>query len=133
MKNVIWIGLVLVLTACSSSNQLTEKQVNSNRVIGKTDKSAVFEEPPYAIKKVPLIYPQIAKSKRIEGEVWLEVELLADGAVGAVEVVKSIMPGPNGLDQAAVDCVKQWAFSPAKTDGVPVACWITFPMRFSLK
>ena len=64
---------------------------------------------------------------------WLEVEILVDGSIGIIEVTKSLMPGPRGLDISAINSVKQWKFSPAKNGGKPVACWITFPMTFTLK
>ena len=38
----------------------------------------------------------------------------------------------GGLDEAALKSVKQWTFSPAKSGGRPVACWVTFSVNFSL-
>lgn len=105
----------------------------TENIVGKTPKFSYYEEPPFAIKRVPAEYTDFAKKIGIEGEVVLEVEVFADGSVGAVEVKKSLMSGPNGLDEAAVNAVKQWEFSPAKSNGKPVACWVTFPIGFSLK
>jgi protein TonB len=42
------------------------------------------------------------------------------------------MSGPGGLDEVAVKSVKNWEFSPAKSGGKPVACWVTFPVGFYL-
>ena len=102
------------------------------RVLGKTDKFVVYEDPPVPMRQTKPEYPLFAKNAGIEGEVWLEVEVFTDGSVGAIEVVKSLMSGPGGLDQAAIKAVKQWEFSPAKSGGKPVACWVTFPVTFSL-
>ena len=52
----------------------------------------------------------------------LKVEVLTDGTVGVVEVLKSLMLGPGGLDEAAIKCVKQWRFSITKENGKPVVC-----------
>ena len=47
----------------------------------------------------------------------LELSIGKDGKVTAAKVLRSI---PE-LDQAAIDAVKQWEFTPTLKDGVPVA------------
>lgn len=100
---------------------------------GTTPKFVVYEDPPVPIKQVQPKYTDFARRTGIEGQVWLEVEVLKNGKVGAVEVKKSLLSGPGGLDEAAIKAVKQWEYSPAKSGGKPVACWITFPITFELK
>jgi len=100
--------------------------------LGTTSKFAVYEDAPVAIKRVPPVYPDFVKKMGIEGDVWLEVEVFANGKVGAIEVKKSLMSGPGGLDEAAIKAVRQWEFNPAKSGGQPVACWVTFPITFNL-
>lgn len=107
------------------------EEIVSN-ILGNTSKFAVYENAPLPIKQVKPIYPEFAKKSGIQGEVILEVEVFTDGSVGAIEVVKSLMSGPGGLDEAAIKAVKQWEFSPAKSGGKPVACWVTFPVGFNL-
>lgn len=107
------------------------EEIVSN-VLGQTSKFAIYEDAPIAIKKIRAEYPEFAKKSGIEGKVWLEVEVFADGSVGAIEVKQSLMSGPNGLDRAAIKAVEQWEFSPATSGGKPVACWVTFPVSFSL-
>lgn len=102
------------------------------KVIGQTSKFVAYETAPVPIKKIPPKYPDFAKNANIEGAVTLEVEVFADGSVGAVEVKKSLLPGPGGLDEAAVEAVKKWEFSPAKSNGKPVAVWVTFDVNFNL-
>ena len=103
-----------------------------DKILGKTSKFAVYEDEPFTIKKAPLEYPVFAKNAGIEGDVILQVEVFRDGSVGAIEILKSLMSGPGGLDEAAIKSVKQWEFSPAKSGGKPVACWVTFSVSFSL-
>ena len=103
------------------------------RVLGKTSKFVIYEEAPIPIKRAPLEYPTFARNAGIEGQVILEVEVFADGTVGAIEVVKSLMAGPGGLDEAAIKSVKQWIFQPAKSSGRTVAVWVTFPVTFTLE
>ncbi|RLD59220.1 MAG: hypothetical protein DRJ01_11610 [Bacteroidetes bacterium] len=92
-----------------------------------------YEDPPAPIKQVPPEYSEFARKSGIEGQVWLDVVVLKDGSVGAVKVKKSLMPGKGGLDEAAVEAVKKWKFSPAKSGGKPVSVWVTFPVTFSLE
>jgi len=91
-----------------------------------------FEEPPKLIKSVPPVYPEFARKHGVQGEVLLQVEILTDGSVGVIQIKKSLLAGPGGLDEAAINAVKQWIFSPAKSDGKPINSWETFPIKFNL-
>jgi PAS domain S-box-containing protein len=56
---------------------------------------------------------------------------LADGSVGEVVVTDSL-DTKYGLDQQAVNAVRQWTFKPGIKDGKPVAVRIMIVARFSL-
>jgi TonB family protein len=141
MKTLMCFIIASIILACSSTHSSKQDLNNkitsinkSNKDFGKTSKIGnYYEVAPYPIKQVPPIYPASAKEKNIKGEVWLEVEVFTDGTVGAIEVIKSVMPGPGGLDEAAVNSVKKWIFQPAMSCEKPVACWINFPVEFDLK
>ena len=92
----------------------------------------VCDEAPVVIKRVTPKYPKFAKTAGIEGTVVLEVVVKKDGTVGKIEIVKSLMSGPDGLDEAAVQAMKQTIFQPAKANGKPVAVWVTLPITFKL-
>ena len=111
-------------------NPLDEIQKN---ILGSTNKWAYYEDAPFAIKTAPTEYTTFAKNAGIEGDVILRVEVFTDGSVGDIEIVKSLMSGLGGLDDVAVNSIRQWEFSPAKIGGKPVACWVIFPVSFSLK
>ena len=140
MKTLMCFIIASIILACSSTysskqdlqNKITSTN-KSNKDYGKTSKFSDPEIVAYPIKQVPPIYPASARNAGIEGEVILEVEVFADGTVGAVNVIKSLMPGTDGLDEAAVNSVKKWIFQPALSAEKPVACWITYPVGFSLK
>lgn len=101
--------------------------------IGKTPKTVQYEIPPRVLKKVPMEYPMYFKDKKFKGVVILEVEILKNGKVGQINVTKSFSPGPGHLDEAALKAVKQWEFSPALTNGKPVACWLEIPIELKNK
>ncbi|MFA5498135.1 MAG: energy transducer TonB [Candidatus Cloacimonadia bacterium] len=103
------------------------------QTMGTTDRFTIYDEAPQAIKRVQPNYPQFAKRSGIQGQVLLEVEVFTDGTVGAVNVLKSLMAGPGGLDEEAIKAVRQWEFIPAKSQGHPVAVWVRFPIDFYLE
>ena len=76
-----------------------------------------YDDPPRKISEAPLRYPKFAKDAGIQGCVELEIEVLTNGRVGAIDVVKSVLPGPGGLDEAAIEYARKLRFEPAKTNG----------------
>jgi protein TonB len=100
---------------------------------GQTPRFVVFEDAPVILRRVTAEYPEFARRSRIQGQVILEVEVLADGSIGAIEVFKSLMPGPDGFDESAIRAVRQWQFQPAKSGGNAVGCWIKIPITFVLE
>jgi TonB family protein len=66
------------------------------------------------LKKAPVAYPSILKSKGIGGVVRLRVYVKADGTVRDTEVVG----GNPILVESAQKSVMQWKFSPGSTETV---------------
>jgi TonB family protein len=83
---------------------------------------------PTRTKYVIPVYPPIARNARVQGVVTLEATIGPDGRVQDARVLRSIPL----LDQAALDAVKQWEFTPTLVDGktVPVISAVT--VNFSL-
>ena len=76
-------------------------------------------------------YPQEAKEKGYQGRVVLQVEVLADGRAGEIELKESC--GYSVLDQSALDTVKKWRFIPATKGKTSVSSWVIVPITFQLK
>jgi TonB family protein len=70
-----------------------------------------------------------AREKGIEGEVYLEVVVGVDGRAHDVRVTKSLRPG---LDEKAIETVKQWTFKPGTFAGKPVAIKVQVQVDFHL-
>ena len=85
-------------------------------------------QPPRKLTHVDPIYPPIAQSAHVEGTVILETVIGADGHVTSVHVLRSIPL----LDQAAMDAVKRWSFTPTLLNGTPVPVALTVTVRFAL-
>jgi protein TonB len=85
--------------------------------------------PPRKIVEVAPAYPAIARSARVQGVVILEAVIDAKGRVESVRVLRSIPL----LDQAAVDAVQQWRFTPALLNNEPVPVVMTVTVNFTLR
>jgi TonB family protein len=83
---------------------------------------------PRKIVNVPPRYPAPAQLARIEGVVVLDAVIDATGRVTDVQVTRSI----QGLDQAAIDAVRQWRFTPTLLNGERVSILLTVTVRFTL-
>jgi protein TonB len=84
---------------------------------------------PTQLKNVPPVYPPIAQSARVQGVVIIEATIGADGKVKDAKVLRSIPL----LDQAALDAVKQWVFTPTLLNNVPVPVIMTVTVNFTLQ
>ncbi|HEY1304724.1 MAG TPA: energy transducer TonB [Vicinamibacterales bacterium] len=72
----------------------------------------------------------LARIGGIEGTVVLQIDVLTDGTVGTVALVKSLDPK---LDQSAAKSVKQWRYEPGTRDGRPVVVRIIVEYPFGQK
>lgn len=72
--------------------------------------------PAEILSKPTPVYTDEARSKKIEGEVLLEVVFEATGKIHVVKVVRGL---GHGLDDAAVRAAEQIRFKPALRDGQP--------------
>jgi protein TonB len=85
--------------------------------------------PPTKVKNVNPVYPSIAQSARVQGVVIVEATIGPDGKVSDARVLRSIPL----LDQAALDAVRQWVFTPTLLNGVPVPVIMTVTVNFTLQ
>ena len=112
-----WFVRLLFLAACAAAIAPLHAQTESD---------------PKILKEVKPEYTFEARARGIEGEVVLEAEVLTDGTVGDVQVIRSL-DREYGLDQEAVKAMQRWMFKPAARDGQPVTVRISVGMTFSLK
>lgn len=83
----------------------------------------------YAAMKKP-DYPPEALLAGIEGKTVLRVLISASGAASRVEVHQS--SGHPSLDAAALQSVRQFQFTPSRTDGAAHASWAKIPIAFTI-
>src|SRR5262249_10373936 len=85
--------------------------------------------PPVKMKDVRPVYPAIAQAARVQGLVIIEATIGPEGTVQTARVLRSIPL----LDQAALDAVRQWLYTPTLLNGVPVPVIMTITVNFTLQ
>ena len=83
--------------------------------------------PPIRVKDVAPVYPAIARSAGVQGDVVIEATIDEEGRVAEAWVVKSVPL----LDQAALDAVRQWEYRPSLLNGVPTPVVSTVTVKFA--
>src|SRR5262249_14032364 len=80
------------------------------------------------LNNVAPVYPPVARQARVEGVVILEATISTSGHVTDVKVLRGIPL----LDNAALEAVRQWTYSPTLLNGVPVPVVMTVTVNFRL-
>jgi len=112
-------GEVIAQSAAQSSSPVTQP-IDA--------RSAPTASAPQKVKHVNPIYPAAARERKITGVVILEARIEPDGRILEARVLRSI---PE-LDDAALEAVKQWEFTPTLINGVPTPVTMTMTIQFSL-
>jgi protein TonB len=85
-------------------------------------------KPPKKVRSAEPVYPAMAREARVQGVVILEATISASGEVTNVKVLR----GNPLLDKAAVDAVREWAYSPTMLNGTAVPVIMTVTVKFRL-
>ena len=86
--------------------------------------------PPSLLREVKPQYTEEARRLGVEGDVVLEIVVRSDGSVGQVSLLQRL---GSGLDQRAIDAVRQWRFAPARRRGTPVDVLVEVAVEFKLR
>ncbi len=81
------------------------------------------------ISSVAPVYPALAKSQHISGDVKVDALIDERGRVTSTKVIS----GPTLLQQAAMEALKLWKYQPATLDGKPVPMHLTVTLQFRLQ
>jgi protein TonB len=84
---------------------------------------------PQKTNDVNPVYPAIAQAARVQGIVIIEATIGEDGRVTNARILRSVPL----LDQAAIDAVRQWQYTPTLLNGVPVPVIMTVTVNFTLR
>ena len=87
-------------------------------------------KPSFSSRPTPPNYPRQARRRGVEGVATYEVWLDAEGKQIKQALVNS--SGALMLDNAALDAIKHWKFSPHTVNGRAIAHRVQIPVRFRL-
>lgn len=85
--------------------------------------------PPKKVLDVAPVYPQEAKDAKVSGVVIIEATVAEDGTVSEARVLRSIPL----LDDAALEAVKQWRYTPTWLNGEAVPVQMVVTINFMLQ
>jgi protein TonB len=80
------------------------------------------------VQRMAPLYPRVAMSEGIEGQVQLRAVITT---TGAVENVRSVSGHPL-LVQAAMEAVRHWKYDPFRSGGVPLEGEVTITLNFKI-
>jgi protein TonB len=81
---------------------------------------------PRRVKFVPPVYPELAAKARLQGIVIVEAIIAANGQVRDARVLRGIPM----LDEAALEAVRKWTYTPTLLGGVPVQVALVVTVNF---
>ena len=81
------------------------------------------------ISQVAPLYPAMAKSQHVSGNVVIDALIDVSGRVTTMKIIS----GPALLHQAAKDALHQWKYQPASLDGKPVPMHLTVTLQFRIQ
>jgi protein TonB len=74
------------------------------------------------------VYPKIAQASKVSGVVIMDVAVDTEGNVADVRVLRSVPM----LDNAAIDAVRQWKYTPTLVNGIPTPIQMTVTVSFAV-
>ena len=87
-------------------------------------------EAPRLLREVKADYTEDARQRGVSGDVVLEIVVRRDGSVGDVKVLQGLA---GGLNDRAVQAVRQWRFTPARRQGAAVDVIVEVAVEFKLR
>jgi protein TonB len=84
---------------------------------------------PVKVRHVDPVYPKVAREASIEGIVIIEAVIDATGRISEARILR----GVPVLDEAALEAVRQWEYTPTLLDGVPTPVRMTITVTFRFK
>ena len=108
-----------------------ERVVTERKLVLLFGQRTDYDTPPKVVERLPIHYPAAARSVGLEGAVRVMVRISDTGEASEAQVVEG--SGFEILDNAALETVKTWTFSPAMKNGQPVAAWYSMRTWFEMR
>src|SRR6266851_1057946 len=129
MRGFMRFPAILLLAVIPAGAAAYEGDVRRRVVDGGTTQP-ILTKPPVLERFVPAHYPPSAEQRGLTAVVQMLVTIAADGSVSDAAVVQ---PVGDGFDEAALEAVRQFRFSPGEVDGAPSPVQIEYLYHFTLE
>ena len=123
---------LLLLCLPFQTTALPSTPAPSDAAVDRTNAAQIASgtlHPPVLVSQANPGYTEAARAKHLSGNV--ELSLLIDQA-GLPQDIKVVHGLGSGLDEKAVEAVRQYRFKPATRDGRPVATKIYVDVNFQV-
>ena len=104
--------------------------LNEDPIYGKVLRVGGGVSAPVLLSEVMPKYSKEARKKKIQGNVLLNLIVDREGHPKRIRVIKSL---GYGLDENAVEAVRQYVLKPAMENGEPVAVEINIDVNFRIR
>jgi protein TonB len=84
---------------------------------------------PKLLSSVAAVYPTLARTQRMQGDVTIDALIDATGKVAATKVIS----GNPLLQNAAIDALLRWRYQPARLNGEPIPVHLNVTIAFHLQ
>jgi len=137
MKTIITFSMVvfaaLLLAGCGNKQEGPEEITTSSSLqAGQATQPAdvvPVDTQPGLVKNAAPVYPEEALKNGLEGTVYVKIWVNTEGKVVDAAIQKS---DAEIFNQPSLDAAKQFQFTPALKDGLPVSVWVTVPFKYKL-
>jgi protein TonB len=120
MKRMLIVAVIILTPLCGTAVQKTASV--------PTPIAGANVTPAKLIHRVDPLYPESAKSARLQGTVVLDVMISEKGKVESLKLVS----GEPALAKAATKAVRKWRYQPALINGKPAAVPTQVTLKFAL-
>jgi len=93
--------------------------------------SGELDRQPMLARRVPPIYPLVARHRGLQGAVTVRFLVDRQGKVQTPQILKADPPGI--FEEAVLNSVSAWLFQPGIKDGRKVESWVETTIRFTLE
>ena len=121
------LSTVLTTSCLSSAQEAPPDATPLLKPCNHKNHAPCIDKPPAVIHSTDAEYSVAAHNAKIQGMVVLHATIGTDGLGHDIQVVR---PLGYGLDELAVEAVKNWTFEPAQSSGKPVPAKINIEVSF---
>jgi TonB family protein len=125
MKSTVAFLILLFAATAQAASTPSVQNVRFAQEIGPTD----LVTPPHVLTHPAALYTDESRRRGIQGNVVVQVYFDEDGTITVLKVAKGL---GYGLDENALQALKDWRFAPALRDGLPVSAVAEVEILFRL-